>query len=510
MAEVPGSVASIAQIANTGDRLSAVLYDIANGDARAEQDEAELADHVKAVAAALDGVGKIITQEDGAFDVSETALSEASDLTKRCDTVFADIQKFLQERDGNQSRDEKSAARPPGPSKEQRTELLRCRLDSLKHSILLLLHVLRLANAQAKGNVESNFMAEEAEAIRDLHKRQQHSHKALQALESRLGDALLSDDETLHGSAAPSRVPTINFLVHSSARDVSSDRKASQFDRRTVQAPSALGDNPETSDGDNSDETVTDDDEDLTVRELAQCATHAEKLLKRITALKQSSESSRAPFPRNKVLKIYRRFCRQFESAMLARPGATPMAAPLPNIPFPSEQTPRVEPHVTTHEEQPLVPHQSHTPTDRFANNQIQPQLQQNNTDAARPTAEGQFTHAPPAWTISSEPLGPGSRPKLPPLISATPRTSQASPTNEIMSPCDEQDAKHSGTDGDAEHGSHEPGPVVYTKTGRISKAKKGLKVHVCEECGRVSKWCTHALEYLSLTAKSLSQEQST
>lgn len=29
--------------------------------------------------------------------------------------------------------------------------------------------------------------------------------------------------------------------------------------------------------------------------------------------------------------------------------------------------------------------------------------------------------------------------------------------------------------------------PVNYTRTGRISKAKKGLKVHNCENCGRVS-----------------------
>jgi hypothetical protein len=28
---------------------------------------------------------------------------------------------------------------------------------------------------------------------------------------------------------------------------------------------------------------------------------------------------------------------------------------------------------------------------------------------------------------------------------------------------------------------------VHYTRTGRISKAKKGLKVHNCENCGRVS-----------------------
>jgi hypothetical protein len=33
---------------------------------------------------------------------------------------------------------------------------------------------------------------------------------------------------------------------------------------------------------------------------------------------------------------------------------------------------------------------------------------------------------------------------------------------------------------------SHNPS-IHYTRTGRISKAKKGLKVHNCENCGRVS-----------------------
>ena len=34
---------------------------------------------------------------------------------------------------------------------------------------------------------------------------------------------------------------------------------------------------------------------------------------------------------------------------------------------------------------------------------------------------------------------------------------------------------------------SPEMSSVNYTRTGRISKAKKGLKVHNCDECGRVS-----------------------
>lgn len=50
--------------------------------------------------------------------------------------------------------------------------------------------------------------------------------------------------------------------------------------------------------------------------------------------------------------------------------------------------------------------------------------------------------------------------------------------------------------------------PVHYTRTGRISKAKKGLKVHNCANCGRVS--CTlclpirHLLEIIGLAGHCL------
>lgn len=36
--------------------------------------------------------------------------------------------------------------------------------------------------------------------------------------------------------------------------------------------------------------------------------------------------------------------------------------------------------------------------------------------------------------------------------------------------------------------------PTKYTKTGRISKAKKGLKVHLCESCGKVCRSSPFAL----------------
>jgi hypothetical protein len=490
MAEVADFVASIAQITSTGIRLSSVLYDSAGGAARAEQHVADIADHVKSAAIGLDGVSRIIAQEEGAHDVSQTALSEAAELAKRCDTVFGDVQDFIDKRDKPGQDDSK-----PSQPKEHRIELLRRRLDSLKHSILLLLHVLQLASAQAKQNVDDSLIAQERDSIRDLHQRQQDSLKALQALETNLGDVFFSDDETLNGSAAPSRVPTINFLVHSSARAVSSDDKASELVRSTVQAPSALGDKPKSPGTDNSDETVTDDDENLTISDLTHCANHMQKLMQRIVALQDSCDLQRDPRPLHKVQKSYRRFCRKFDAAMAAHDSATATVAPLPNIQSPYQHNQRVQPHGATRDSHPPTQHSprglpdsSSAVADQATHGQTHTQVQQNNTRTFRPAVEAQSTPVAPAWTISSEPLGPGSRQRLPPIISSVPAVScasQSSPTNEVMSPNDDQDARYSGTDGDGDHGSHENGPVVYTKTGRISKAKKGLKVHICEECGR-------------------------
>ena len=489
MAEVDGLVASIAQTASTGARLSTALYDFATHAGRPEPDIADIADHVKNIAVTLDGVADVIATHDGQQDVSNNAVAEVDGLSRRCDAMFGEVQDFINKT--NESGPHQPSM--PGPSdlsKEQRIELLRRRLDSLKHSIMLLLHVLRLADRQAKGNIENSALARERDMIRELHQRQQDSMGALQALETKLGESFFSDDETISGSAAPSRVPTINFLVDSSARRVSRRGNTSVFDQRTVQqAPSALADDSETSD---SDDTVTDDDgEYLTINELTQCAHHVQKLLKRVALLQQSCHSqSNRRLPRSRVLKAYRRFCRKFESEMIVHQAVTSPAVQLPTLVSPSHrfqlvhtQEPAREPRQLAQHTSRILPDPSRPATDRPIPPPIQPQPPFN-SGLARINTDSHYAPPAPAWTISSEPLGPGSRPKLPPLISTVPTASQASPANETLSPIDDQDGKHSGTDGDAEHGS-QSGPVVYTKTGRISKAKKGLKVHVCEECGR-------------------------
>lgn len=497
MAEVEGLVASIAQTATTGLSLSTQLCDFAARVRHPEQETADIADEVKnisddakAIAIALDDIAKRIEEDAGNRYVSLDAAQDAHALNTRCGAVFSQIQHFVKTTDEPASQGTEMS-RELDVLKEQKIEWLGRTLEHLKHNITLLLHVLRLAKMQSQGNVQPNELAHERDTIRELHHRQQDSARALQALESKFGGPFLSDDETLSGSAAPSRVPTINFLVHSSARHVSQNGKPSLFDARTAQqAPSALADDSETPD---TDDTVPDDDgELLTVHELAQCVNHVQKLLVRIANLHASCD--RQPhrrLPRSRVTKIYRRFCRKFESEMVVPQPAQSASVQLPALVSPSHRFQLVHtqdivnesPRQPTQHTSRILPDPSRPTTDRPVSASVQPQAPPN-TAPIRLAPEAHYPPPAPAWTISSEPLGSGSRPKLPPLISTVPSVSQPSPANDIISPLDDQDGKHSGTDGDGEHGSQN-GPVVYTKTGRISKAKKGLKVHVCEECGR-------------------------
>lgn len=40
-------------------------------------------------------------------------------------------------------------------------------------------------------------------------------------------------------------------------------------------------------------------------------------------------------------------------------------------------------------------------------------------------------------------------------------------------------------------------GTIKYTRTGRVSKATKGQRVHHCEECGKVRRWFNHPCSVL-------------
>ncbi|KAH7091682.1 hypothetical protein FB567DRAFT_589558 [Paraphoma chrysanthemicola] len=339
MAEVVGLVASIVQIAGAGCQLSAALYNYTTSAVRADQDIADIAGDVELTSNALESVGRVFESEEAKSVVSKKAIQDANNLIKRCDVVFKDISELVDKR-RKVSKDGKKGLTVMGklswPMKEQRLELHRRRLDSLKNSLVLLLHVLQLAQGQARGQLEKEALEKEREKIRELHQRQQDSLKCLQALESKLSKVVLDDEETLQGSAPPSRVPTLELMFGASS--------ATALDAKTVDE-----DDPKTnvltidlsvpdSDTSESDGATTDDDEGehLSLEDLEKASKHVQKLLKRITVLQKSFEGGHKTKVHKKkhVHKMYARFRKSWEThlgpiSIATLPTQTPLSAPV-------------------------------------------------------------------------------------------------------------------------------------------------------------------------------------
>ena len=156
MAEVVGLTASIIQISGAGVKLSTALYTYIGTAVRADQDISDIAGDVALTSNVLDCVGKVFKEDDSKTVISKRAIDDASSIIKRCEGVFEEIHQLIEKR-RKVNKDGKKCTSTFGklmwPLKEQRVELLRRRLDSLKTSLLVLLEVLRFAGERARGYV---------------------------------------------------------------------------------------------------------------------------------------------------------------------------------------------------------------------------------------------------------------------------------------------------------------------------------------------------------------------
>ncbi|KAF2133362.1 hypothetical protein P153DRAFT_353730 [Dothidotthia symphoricarpi CBS 119687] len=328
MAELVGLTASIIQIAGVGVKLSTTLYDFVGSAARADQEIAAIAGDVELTANALDSVGKVFENKDIQSIVSNRAIQDANNLIKRCEAVFKEISEVLDKRRKTWKNGKKSLStlgKLSWPMKEQRVELLRRRLESLKNSLMLLLHVIQFANGQAKGEFEKKALEKECEKLRQLHECQQESLRRLQVIEGKLGEVNLDADETLRKLDPYSPIPIIEPSTTSTLSSPDDQLIAKYNTERPVMLYSL-----ETSDSD--DATTDDEGEHLTMVELSQCVEHVQKLLQRISVLQQTFEATQSTShcPKNRVYKHYRRFCRKFESEMMPTKSANP-PTPLPH-----------------------------------------------------------------------------------------------------------------------------------------------------------------------------------
>ncbi|KAI4947316.1 hypothetical protein J4E91_006668 [Alternaria rosae] len=317
MAEVVGLAASIIQIAGAGARLSVALYNFTNSAARADQDAKDIADDVELTSNALESVGRVFESEEAGSIVSKKAIQDANNIIRKCQSVFDEFSEMVEKR-RRIGKDGKKGLSVMGklawPMKEQRVELNRRRLESLKNSLVLLLHVLQLAQGQARGRVEKSVLEEERDKIRELHQRQQDSLKSLQALENRFCHVALDDEETLRGSSIASRVPTLELMANAPLMELPPLEKPSKPQKDTITIDLSTANDSDTSD---SDATMSGDDneEHISTEELAKAADHVKKLLKRITMLQKNFDADKKHQKRH-VHKIYQRFCRKFESGI--------------------------------------------------------------------------------------------------------------------------------------------------------------------------------------------------
>ncbi|CAN9437992.1 unnamed protein product [Alternaria alternata] len=317
MAEVVGLAASIIQIAGAGAKLSVTLYNFTSSAARADQDIRDIADDVELTSNALESVGKVFESEDTKSIISKKAVQDAHNIIKKCQGVFDELSEMVEKR-RKTGKDGKKTLSMMGklawPMKEQRVELHRKRLESLKNSLVLLLHVLQLAQGQSRGKIEKSVIEEERDKIRELHQRQQDSIKSLQALESRFCGVAIDDEETLQRSSKAFRVPTLELMTNAQTMKLPPLEKDIESRKNTVTIDISATDDSDTSD---SDATMTDeDDEHISREELSKAAKHVTKLLRRIIVLQKSLENDQKLHQKRRVRKIYQRFCRKFESGI--------------------------------------------------------------------------------------------------------------------------------------------------------------------------------------------------
>ncbi|PSN60006.1 hypothetical protein BS50DRAFT_217244 [Corynespora cassiicola Philippines] len=450
MAELVGLATSITQIAGAGAKLSTDLYSSLDPAVAGGNHEVEaVAAHVEVTAKALHGIASIFRDDHAPSFVSERATQDASNLIQQCESVFSDVYEVVDKR-RKASKDGTAGLGALGkmawPLMDQRIELLRRRLENLKNSLILLVHVLQLARSQAKGNLEKSDLHEVREKIRELHQRQQESLKSLQALETKLSKLNFDDDDSVQGSSPSTRVPTIDFLTSPSLPSYSIQAK---MDANFKSTPSAERDPPtDDSDSSDSDEIMSDDEEHMALDEISKCARHVQKLLNQINVL-QRSPSDRQD-SRRRIRKLYRRFCRRFESD-LATSGtkSTPDSLPLPAF-APPPRVLRPAPTIT------IAPQKQGS---------METETSPDPSEISRP--EDPSGHSRKSSITVSNQNSPLARDKM-----ESPLMANVDPSQQSQSPL----GPNSGSPKDA--------PLQYTKTGRISKAKKGLKVHSCE-CGR-------------------------
>jgi hypothetical protein len=161
---------------------------------------------------------------------------------------------------------------------------------------------------------ENDALEQKREKIRELHQQRQDSLKALQALESKLNKVTIDDGVKPQGLHLPPQVPTPGPAFGIAAHDASPSKTLGPH----IQSNIVMTNLPIVdSDSSDSEAILSDDDEEhVSLEELVKAAQHVQKMLARIELLIKSSEVTQDSkhCRKRRVHKIYKRFCRRWES----------------------------------------------------------------------------------------------------------------------------------------------------------------------------------------------------
>lgn len=156
MAEVVaalGVVASVAQLADFGFRLSIKLLTFSNAIASADTSVKGISNDVSLTSAVLKELYRIL-QEDDSHIVSDNAIEATSQTVKECLSIFEQLSDALDksfanlgvlENKGKAKRGRIALEKLKWPFKQNKMELLRSNLDRLRSSLTLMLQVLSYA-----------------------------------------------------------------------------------------------------------------------------------------------------------------------------------------------------------------------------------------------------------------------------------------------------------------------------------------------------------------------------
>jgi hypothetical protein len=148
---VIGVIASVAQLADYGFKLSIKLFTFGEAVSRADKSIRSLSNEVSVTSAVLKELGEIL-KADNTHVVSERAIEATEQTVRECNGIFEKLDKLLEKCRGGFGSEKGKEADKMGrlerlrwPFFQPKMDLLRSNLDRLKASLTLMLQVLSYA-----------------------------------------------------------------------------------------------------------------------------------------------------------------------------------------------------------------------------------------------------------------------------------------------------------------------------------------------------------------------------